>query len=224
MPPVGRFSHKRSPGSLETSITLQDGCFGVATLMRITALFVPSSAPQDETPPANALETLPTATDGFSPRRAAGLSKSVQRGGLEAAGSPLCSTIAEEEGGLEGRNLETDMRETDTGSGLGSGGDDPQGALRKATVIAEAAAAEIGAQEGGSLIEGASDAGLGLGGPGGGPGDEAGEKCSQGGEPEMLQPIDKSDRSFSSKLDCLGCTVSNEALCPKFPRNTTKTP
>ena len=47
MPPVGRFTHRSSSACKETHITLQDGCFGMATLMRIAALFIPSSKPPE---------------------------------------------------------------------------------------------------------------------------------------------------------------------------------
>ena len=47
VPPIGRFTYfKRTPDSVpETNITLQDGCFGVAMLMRITALFRKTETP-----------------------------------------------------------------------------------------------------------------------------------------------------------------------------------
>jgi hypothetical protein len=70
VPPIGRFSHKRSPTSLQTSISLQDGCFGMATLMRISALVIPSSKPGAEEAPSgraderSAVETLPPAEAG----------------------------------------------------------------------------------------------------------------------------------------------------------------
>lgn len=48
VPPVGRFTHRSTATSKETNITLQDGCFGVATLMRIAALFIPSTEPPQD--------------------------------------------------------------------------------------------------------------------------------------------------------------------------------
>lgn len=48
VPPIGRFTHRSTASGKETSITLQDGCFGVATLMRIAALFIPSTEPQED--------------------------------------------------------------------------------------------------------------------------------------------------------------------------------
>ena len=50
VPPIGRFTHRSSAAGKETNITLQDGCFGVATLMRIAALFIPSTEPHKEAP------------------------------------------------------------------------------------------------------------------------------------------------------------------------------
>lgn len=46
VPPIGRFTYSNGPNGKETNITLQDGCFGVATLMRIAAIFVPSNPNQ----------------------------------------------------------------------------------------------------------------------------------------------------------------------------------
>ena len=48
MPPIGRFTHRKTATAAATHITLQDGCFGIATLMRIAALFVPSNTPTVE--------------------------------------------------------------------------------------------------------------------------------------------------------------------------------
>lgn len=48
LPPIGRFTHRRTLRDKETNITLQDGCFGMATLMRIGALFIPSAKPFED--------------------------------------------------------------------------------------------------------------------------------------------------------------------------------
>ena len=62
MPPIGRFTHRQTATAVATHITLQDGCFGIATLMRIAALFVPSNTPtteSEEAPPPTAAPRQP---------------------------------------------------------------------------------------------------------------------------------------------------------------------
>ena len=53
IPAQAEFTFYDTTERLQTSITLQDGCFGTATLMRIAALFMPAPTP----PPLPSLET-----------------------------------------------------------------------------------------------------------------------------------------------------------------------
>ena len=64
IPAQAEFTVYNTVDHLQTSITLQDGCFGTATLMRIAALFMPSPTPASlTTSDASANTVAPTVAD-----------------------------------------------------------------------------------------------------------------------------------------------------------------
>ena len=105
-PAVGMFTFWSSVARLQTSITLQDGCFGTSTLMRLTALFLPGgSLTERDTPSAEAAQ--PGSTTSEQQERllheAASSHGSAEPGGLPEAtesrtavgGSPPASTAGQ---------------------------------------------------------------------------------------------------------------------------------
>ena len=67
-PAVGMFTFWSSLERLQTSITLQDGCFGTSTLMRLTALFLPGgSLTERNTPLSEAVQADSTTSEQQEP-------------------------------------------------------------------------------------------------------------------------------------------------------------
>lgn len=60
-PAQAEFTVYNTRDRLQTSITLQDGCFGTATLMRIAALFMAAPTPPPPLPPTHATHSQPAA-------------------------------------------------------------------------------------------------------------------------------------------------------------------
>lgn len=71
MPAIGRITHINTKDQLQTSITLQDGCFGAGMLMRIAALFMnpgeanAAPAPQTEARPKATPITILSSAEGW---------------------------------------------------------------------------------------------------------------------------------------------------------------
>ena len=85
-PAVGMFTFWSSPERLQTSITLQDGCFGTSTLMRLTALFLPGgSLTEHDTTASEAVQAGSTTSEQQEPLRDEAASG---HGGAEPDGLP----------------------------------------------------------------------------------------------------------------------------------------
>lgn len=221
MPPIGRFSHKRTPWSKETSITLQDGCFGVATLMRISTLFIPSTKLPEGAPSASAEKarrdsiaehaaSVPQDPDratvgatqpavGFSPLRGkhsgGAATPGVEGPPPDGSGSSTSGAGPERQGAAGGGS-------PGGPGGTEAGGDfeveDPQGALQKAAAIAEAAVTESEVRPCLSLQGETSDTEPGGQGHRDSSDGKADATASKAGGPEK-EPLDKSDRFCSFK-------------------------
>ena len=98
-PAVGRVTYVRTPERAQTSVTLQDGCFGVGTLIRLAAMFV-----------------SPDGSEGGGseqePEQAPG--RGAREGADEAAGEPAGGEAAEQ---LEAASLYSSAAPTGASSG-----------------------------------------------------------------------------------------------------------
>lgn len=138
IPAQAEFTYYDTIDRLQTSITLQDGCFGTATLMRIAALFMPdpdppplpiSEAPghakQPESPSKHDIQTELSSSVGPHSAPSTAVAATV-----ESVQQALCKTSGEEaalteRGGSEAAALEQ-AQPTDTSSMPDSGGASPK--------------------------------------------------------------------------------------------------
>ena len=91
VPAAGTITHINTSVQLQTSVSLQDGCFGAGTLMRIAALFVQPEEDEAEAAPAPLTAAQLHATPAISTASPATKKEAflLQSGTLEALQEPM---------------------------------------------------------------------------------------------------------------------------------------